>query len=682
MIGGDANVCRTAWQQAEPRYHPAYGPRILQTDPRTGAMEIEFRLYLPERFGTEPQISGEFTGNHWCPLTLWDAEHSIWSFKATGVQPQMIYEFRYRDHAQRWQRITDPLAYRFAKRLDGQHYSHHAMVPDLAYAPKSPAPALRQGLTICECTLPGLLARWEAGGFFRRDLSRYSLAERILATDLITELREQGYNAVMLPLQACVADALEYNWKYSYLVTGFGGIDYDVGDWNEFKELVDAFHDAGILVIPDLVFVHAPHDASPRSIDHVVDATGQGLWVDGEPTKRRDYGTWMVNLADEMIRRQLVELVVRLLAELGLRRPLRLRRRPGLSVPGAKLAELGRNVPGRIDGRDRQARARRPADQRDLRGPEQRIRAEIRGRAVRTVGRICGGREPAGAIGESPPAWPPGGRTGDQPRLAADAVQAGDRLFPLPRRSGLRRGHCTPPARLGRRAHLPQLVLNQALKLPPGQRPADGNLLDFVADRTALIQSLTMFSCNFACLSVSDFSDRLKLGSYDDPLGWQTVWTADDHPDLRQWSKLSGLSPAAVRTRIEEHATLMQQLRRLFIAATPLDEANGSPCVDIRCIGRDLQRRALAIRRYNALNPRQSLLVLANLSVEPVEAFRFHLRGEMRGDWELLTASRRAALQDAATARYLRTDPQRRVCVDLPPHALLVYQRPPSGPSP
>ena len=111
-------------------------------------------------------------------------------------------------------------------------------------------------MTIFECTVPGLLARWADGRFFPREHGHYSLAERLLASGLIPQLRRNGYNAVMFPLQANVADMVRFDWKFSYLVSGFGAIDSQIGDWSAVKELVDAFHREGILVIPDIILVH------------------------------------------------------------------------------------------------------------------------------------------------------------------------------------------------------------------------------------------------------------------------------------------------------------------------------------------------------------------------------------------------------------------------------------------
>lgn len=686
----------------QPRFPPpgSLGPRLSDVDTATGRMRVEFRFFLPRQFGAQLQIRGAFTGRRWVAMEgMWD-DYGVWCWEARSVRPGDWYEFRYRDPQGHWRTVTDPMAYRYTKRYDAEAggYDQYAVIPDLGDEPDGGELALNQPLSILECTFPGLLANWAGGAYFPRPQGRRSFAELLLHSGLIEHLRANQFNAIRLPLQAAVADLLQYEWRYSYLLSGPGAIDSQIGDWGEVRALVDAFSRAGILVIPDLVLVHHAKAVSRRALDQLYTPDAGYLWFDRTAYHHRDYGTHLYDLRQPLICQQLVDMLVRFVCELNLS-ALRLDYVDGLmlqyqNAPQNYGAQFVADVKAALD------------------------------MALRTLGRevlvICAAfdtrwapavRELAGAL--------------DQPWVGFEAVerlltlpQNGRwRLFTAPLVDALNRAagidgplggvfYALSHAEAagdegvkhdrdydGRRncvgGHLAQLVLNQGKALRAVGQLADRQLLDFVARRTAMIEAITMFAADYAYMNLGGFSDFLKLGSYDDRDGWQSVWSAARHPDLAQWQAATGLSAAAVRARLTGQAALMRGLRQIFLTHTPVDLAPPPDAaagryrpVSIRTLASIEETATLAFVRDCPARPELSLILGFNFGLQDVPSFRIPLPDHLRGAWQIRACIPARGTPDAPGARLAATADPTVLDVALPGNAMILLGRPATaGPS-
>ena len=612
---------RTPPQQTQAAYQSQYGLQIESIDPQTGAMQAAFTLYLPQTLTQHVEIRGDFTAQTWRPMTPeGDVEQTLWRYPAgQPIAPGMRYEFRYQTSPGQWRNVTDPLAYSYSKYFNEQtnQYDHYALTPDLAYdAQATPWQAgdISPGLAVCECTLAGLLTNWRQGEYFPDGPGHsVSLAERIRNSGLIERLREANYNAVMMPIQASVANHLVLDWKFSYLINGFGAVDQQFGQWWELKALIDDFHRAGILVIPDFIIVHHTRQTSPRSVDSQPE-TGK-LWEDDLPNKTREYGTWMVNLADPQIRRHIVDVLARFVAELNLS-AFRFDYVDGLLTQyedhpprqGMKnfgelfvyelIEQLGQTAESSANGglpksapvcfSEAFDKFNHPAVQHLADVPyrpgvgfnalEQTLRYPIH-----NIGRVAHDVYWANSASEHQACGLKEFKPGLSYALSHDEAGRDEEGILKTR----------PHNAVG--AHLAQLVLNFARDLPEDVRPTPEQTLDFVARRTMLIEAVTMFGSNGAYMTVGDFSDFLKLGCYDDQDGWQLAWSADQHPDLAKWRKATGLSNAEIQRQIESHAQRMRRLRGLFLEGSPLEtqlveQENGNtktrlrPLTDVCCL--------------------------------------------------------------------------------------------------
>lgn len=679
---------RSAAEAESSVYQAEFGLRVLNIDGRTGEMEIQIRLYLPESCATEVQIRGSFTGDHWIKM---DSPGSgVWTFSARSVRPGMCYAFRYRNHDDKWSDTTDPLGYRFAKQFEPGEgiFNHYALVPDLSFRPVSPPSGLDSGLLICDCTLPGLLARWQNGRFFPREHGQYSLAERIVASGLISQLRRNGYNAVMFPLQSCVADLVRFDWKYSYLVKGIGGIDAQIGDWSDVKELVDAFHREGILVIPDLILVHSCRNASKRSIDHIKDPAEKPVWEDPSPNKHRDYGTWFFNLADPIVRTHVVDAVVRFVKELGLA-AYRFDFMDGLLRQYKDRGET-KNFGEILLEELHQALRRSNLHPVCL----SEVFSERHNRCARMIADIVYqpwvGFVLVDEMLASPPKHLASGigaivdavdrsATIDAPKATVAYAVSHDEAGKDGRDSSGKPWSMRPDWSID--GHLTQLVLNHALKLCDAGLLQRSRLLDFVADRVAVIEAVTLFSAGFAFMTVCDATDSLKLGSYDDPEGWQVAWDSGTQANLRRWASQTGLPVRTVRERIDRHAKGMKLMRSLFLGSTSVDFHAGRSHMDICCAGSVPQAGILAVLRENLTHPERSLLCLANLSLEPGVAPQVNVPSKLAGQWRCcaqIGPSEEDGCLDVSV--HLAAGTNELAPLRLPANSLLVLQQIPLSP--
>jgi len=181
----------------------------------------------------------------------------------------------------------------------------------------------KQNMSILlEQTLEGLLADYDEGTYFTdaaEELLAWSIAARILQTRIPEQIRDLGYNEIMFPLYASVADRCHLDPKFNYLVYNLS-TDWQLGTTRELRSLVQRFRDCGIELVPDLVFVHQvsnPYDGSSDDLSERDSAIRP--YQDTDPYLFRDYGTWHFDLEDPLIREIIIDKVIETILTLDLR---------------------------------------------------------------------------------------------------------------------------------------------------------------------------------------------------------------------------------------------------------------------------------------------------------------------------------------------------------------------------
>lgn len=174
---------------------------------------------------------------------------------------------------------------------------------------------------LLEHTLEGLLADYEDGVYFTdaiEELLDWSISDRLIQSKIPEKLRDLGYNELMVPIYASVADRCNLDPKFNYLVYNISP-DWQLGSAREIRALVHRFRDCGIEIVPDLVFVHQVKNPFDGSSDDVSERRSHlKPYKDEKPFLFRDYGTWHFNLEDKTIRDILIDKIIQTISILDL----------------------------------------------------------------------------------------------------------------------------------------------------------------------------------------------------------------------------------------------------------------------------------------------------------------------------------------------------------------------------
>ena len=568
------------------------------------------------------------------PLT----DTGYWRTSIPGVKSGSSVSFRFRDCHDRWHPFT-PIA--ALERVYATHY-----VPDLRYGCRQSPPVYDRARVLLETTLEGLLSGYAGGRLAprsREELFQNPIARTILKTDIPGILSEWGIDQLMVPLTSSVADRSYLNPKFNYLTYDVADIDWQIGQHHDFVQLVDRFHEVGITIVPDLIFVHQVSGCFEGSLDTLTCQNAKGeevpFFVDQNAFQFRDYGTWMFRLEEPAIRQQIIDKIVTLVDFYRLKM-IRLDYVDGLLL---QYAHRPINY-GEIFLRELR-KALKTYDPQLL----------ILGEAFAVIdhptvkGAIDIFYAPSGfAITEE--LYKPGDRR-DRP-LFPDLHRIVDEIYYFthwPRRRAvyaqLHDETCADEHIAAARAHVPwaygqnpaELARQQGQSLVELELLPQKQLLDYVRRLVRNTEALTLFSADLLYM-FSPGVDALTLDSSDKTGNWRVHWDRVTLPQLRVW-QATGLTEQETIALHHQHHWDMIALRQIFRHYTWVNPQSAQPLTEISVCHSDHENAVLALLRRTVLPHAPQLLVVFNLggnAFSSDQGYELPITADLTGAWEIL----------------------------------------------
>ncbi len=547
-------------------------------------------------------------------------------------------QFRYWDRTHRkWQPLA-PLT-------DLERVHEVFYIPKLAYTWQHDPPQFNHGRVLMETTLEGILAGYEGGVFAprsREELFLDPISSQLLRTDILNRLAEFGIDEIMIPTCSSVADLSRLDPRFSYLAYDVADIDWQLGPVSDMVTLIDALFAKGLELVPDLVFAHQVRTPFPGSLDQIRHPDTQApFFVDTEAMEFRAYGTWMFNLADPMIRRQLIEKIVSFVSRYRIKM-IRLGYLDGLLWQYSQRDHnYGETFLQELDQELQQA------------SPDTLILGELFKAQDRPVVETCVD------IFHAPYGFPIVEELYKPPTLRsrplfADVVtlvpalqqaiecQHYTAIYAQLHDESYQSNHWSED-----RADVPWAYGANPAELAKGQGeelinlnllpPED--LLDYVRRTVRNAEALTMFTAKLMYMFVPTV-DSLALESLDSAGSWKLRWDDVDPDQLNFWGK-RGLSDRQIYLLHKQHRLDMARLRQIFRSYTIVTPNTLKPLTEIAIYHVDPEHAVVCLWRYNSVSPYESILILFNLGpvafkVQTNTGYALSPPSELGTQWEVL----------------------------------------------
>ena len=246
-----------------------------------GVSGTYFAIWAPN--ASRVSVVGEF--NNWdgrCHVMRLHPGNGLWEIFVPGVGQGTYYKFELLDkQGELLPFKSDPLG-QFHEAPPGNasvvYQSHYKWRDDDWSAQKTPVPRMDQAVSIYEVHL----------GSWRRGENNRFLTYRELADALVAYVRQMNFTHV--ELMPVTEHPFDGSWGYQPI--GMYAPTQRFGQPDDFRYLVDKFHQAGIGVIMDWVPAHFPKDEHGlRRLD------GTALYEHEDPRKgeHTDWGTLIFN---------------------------------------------------------------------------------------------------------------------------------------------------------------------------------------------------------------------------------------------------------------------------------------------------------------------------------------------------------------------------------------------------
>ena len=278
------------------RLWEALGARVMRYDDPMGSNDgtsgeqlvgTAFSVWAPNAHAV--RVVGNFNG--------WDGrKHAmrelgssgIWELFIPGVQAGEVYKYQILNANNEWVMKADPM-----ERSHEVPPATGSIVVDSQFAWDD-----KTWMDHRKRTNPhdGPVSIYEVhAGSWKKGIKNY----RELADQLVDYVAKEGFTHVeFMPLAEH-----PFAGSWGYQVTGYYAIDSRLGGPDDFKYLVEKFHEAGIGVIMDWVPAHFPKDAFALGR-----FDGTPLYEDPDPTRGEhpDWGTYIFNFGRNEVRNFLV----------------------------------------------------------------------------------------------------------------------------------------------------------------------------------------------------------------------------------------------------------------------------------------------------------------------------------------------------------------------------------------
>ena len=589
-------------------YLPNYLTHVTQVF-EDGRADICAVVYLPTANKDTVQqsihcVQVRLARGQWLPLRPSREDPALWTLDLKRVPEGSRLLFRYRNAEGQWKSIA-PLN-------NGESLYGTTYIPCLRYEWKHQPPIYEHATVLLETTLEGLLAGYKGGRFAPRSLDELhdrSIAARILSTDLIGQLAAQGIDEIMVPVCSSVANRAYLNPKFNYLTYNFVDVDWQVGQAQEFKQLLDRCNQYQLRLIPDLIFAHQVKSPFAGSLDSIAEPRP---FVDEGAFLFRDYGTWMLNLEQPSTRRMLIEKFVAFVMRYRLK-VVRID-----YVDGLILQYSNRDINyGELFIDELQAELKQACPDVLTLGETFEMAGN---KAVKAF--IDSFYAPIGfSILEElyqPPAKAERPLHADVQVLATHIkevltserqesfyAQLHDETWYCPH---VTQGRPTVPWAYGK--HPAQLAKDHGEALIEQGLIEPEQLLDYVRRMVRNVEALTMFLATQRYMFTPGV-DALSLGCLDDVNQWKVTWEGLPDKALKVWLN-TGLSSREVFRLHEQHRNEMVRLRQIFRTYTKVDSTTGEPQVTphVHHINEDASLLCLFRHSHGPLE--DSLLVLFN----------------------------------------------------------------------
>lgn len=630
-------------------YHPSHLTQIINVSPN-GTGDLKVLVYWPGLSSTSRSLQVKVGRNPWLALEAGEMSH-YWQALIHRVAAGTAVLFRVQDAQGKWHPFTPLTA---LERVYATSY-----VPDLRYSCRQNPPIYDRARILLETTLEGLLSGYAGGRLAprsRQELFQNPIARTILKTDIPHILSEWAIDQVMAPITSSVADRSYLNPKFNYLTYDVADVDWQIGTHKDFVQLVDRFYEAGITIVPDLIFVHQVSQCFEGSLDTLTtnnakpqiakpDNTkpqinsGQSIFVDENAYRFRDYGTWMFKLEDPVIRQQLIDKIVSLVDQYHLKM-IRLDYIDGLILQYAhRKINFGEIFLQEL------RKALKSYD------PQLLILGETF--AVLDNSTVKGAIDifytPVGfpiieelykpAEHRSRPLYP-----------SLDRLVSELNYFTTLSRSNavyaqLHDETCADEHIAASRPHVPWAYGNNPAELArqQGQSLVDRgllpqrNLLDYTRRLVRNTEALTLFSANLLYMC-SPAVDALTLGSSDQFGNWRVHWDGATIDQLKIW-KGTGLTELETIALHQQHRSDMIRLRQIFRYYTLVNPQSAQPLTQVTVYHVDNENAVVGLLRRSLVSHAPSLIILFNLgarSFTSPSGYEFPLPPDCFGTWQIL----------------------------------------------
>ena len=300
-------------------WNSSFGPKIISRNQDNKLKEVEFNLLTKNVF-LEVFIIGEF--NNWGKSEnlekYWmipDEKHKFLTIKLndTQIKHKDKYKFLVIDKQNKTKKyLSDPAGVYFDD--FGNSILWDFQDPNSYKQKYNFIDNFQRPTKIIQTDLPGLIVHFidkktEIKG---SDINQKEYFKFIAKSGVIEEIKKMGYNSIQfLPFAQSIDGD---NWKFRYLVPFQFSIQKNLGNPDEFAEMIDEFHKMGISVIGDFVLGHIPHkdykvfgqEANENGI-HLFKKENQELLYIKDKTS---WGTSRINFDDKEVREYFISSVI------------------------------------------------------------------------------------------------------------------------------------------------------------------------------------------------------------------------------------------------------------------------------------------------------------------------------------------------------------------------------------